>query len=167
MKSLFPEARKVAGIPLQPCLLLNGYTLVAKGVEVIDARYLQHENKMYGHVWPLQGTFVPVCLGTVDLLKPYHFDNGVYAHFYYSVIAVGPACERWTTSRRMLSTRSLWHSADFISTKSCIMMQSYTTSYRSVQWAIHAGRLGAGEDSYPTTSWIPSTVTAKTERANG
>ncbi|KAM5526671.1 hypothetical protein FOXYSP1_20912 [Fusarium oxysporum f. sp. phaseoli] len=36
---------------------------------------------MYDHVWSLQGTFVPVCLGIVDLIKPYYFDSGVYVHF--------------------------------------------------------------------------------------
>ncbi|KAJ0135558.1 hypothetical protein HZ326_21421 [Fusarium oxysporum f. sp. albedinis] len=63
------------------CLSLRGYTLVAKGVEAMDARHLRHENKMYDHVWSLQGTFVPVCLGIVDLIKPYYFDSGVYVHF--------------------------------------------------------------------------------------
>ncbi|EXK75616.1 hypothetical protein FOQG_19617 [Fusarium oxysporum f. sp. raphani 54005] len=47
----------------------------------MDARYLRHENKMYDHVWSLQGTVVPVCLGIVDLIKPYYFDSGVYVHF--------------------------------------------------------------------------------------
>ncbi|KAG7427734.1 hypothetical protein Forpi1262_v011041 [Fusarium oxysporum f. sp. raphani] len=63
------------------CLSLRGYTLVTKGVEAMDARYLRHENKMYDHVWSLQGTVVPVCLGIVDLIKPYYFDSGVYVHF--------------------------------------------------------------------------------------
>jgi hypothetical protein len=63
------------------CLSLRGYTLVAKGVEVMDARHLRHENKIYDHVWSLQGTIVPVCLGVVDLIKPYYFDSGVYVHF--------------------------------------------------------------------------------------
>ncbi|CEI70932.1 unnamed protein product [Fusarium venenatum] len=62
------------------CLSSRGYTLVAKGVETMDARRLRHENKMYDHVRPLQGTFVPVCLGMIDLVKPYYFDSGVYAH---------------------------------------------------------------------------------------
>ncbi|KPM34590.1 hypothetical protein AK830_g11979 [Neonectria ditissima] len=63
------------------CLSSRGYTLVAKGVEAMDAKHLRHENKMYDHVRQLQGTFVPVCLGMVDLIKPYYFDSGVYVHF--------------------------------------------------------------------------------------
>ncbi|KAF5708082.1 serine threonine kinase [Fusarium globosum] len=63
------------------CLSLRGYTLVAKGVEAMDAIHIRHENKMYDHVWSLQGTVVPVCLGIVDLIKPYYFDSGIYVHF--------------------------------------------------------------------------------------
>lgn len=62
-------------------LTLHGYTLVAKGVEEEDARHLQHENEVYDHVSSLQGTSVPVCLGTIDLIKPYYFDRGVYTKF--------------------------------------------------------------------------------------
>lgn len=59
----------------------HSYTLVAKGVEAMDAKHLRHENKMYDHIRRLQGTFVPVCLGIVNLIKPYYFDSGVYMLF--------------------------------------------------------------------------------------
>ena len=59
----------------------HGYTLVAKGIEAMDAKHLRHENQIYDYVRQLQGTFVPVCLGIVDLIKPYYFDSGVYVHF--------------------------------------------------------------------------------------
>lgn len=58
-----------------------GYTFVAKGVEVMDATHLQHENQIYDHLQDLQGFFIPVCLGTVDLIEPYYYDSGVYEHF--------------------------------------------------------------------------------------
>ncbi|RSL88736.1 hypothetical protein CDV31_016008 [Fusarium ambrosium] len=58
-----------------------GYTLVAKGVEAMDAEQLRHESRMYDHVEGLQGQYVPVCLGTINLIEPYYFDGGVYTHF--------------------------------------------------------------------------------------
>lgn len=59
----------------------HGYTLVAKGVEEMDKKALSHEKDVYDHVEQLQGTYVPVCLGLIDLIKPYYFDCGVYVHF--------------------------------------------------------------------------------------
>jgi hypothetical protein len=59
----------------------HGYTLVAKGVEPMDAHSLRHEEKMYEHLRDLQGSYIPVCLGLIDLIKPYYYDCGVYEHF--------------------------------------------------------------------------------------
>lgn len=59
----------------------HGYTLVAKGVEAIDSKRLCYENKIYDHLRDLQGKVIPVCLGTIDLIKPYYYDCGVYMHF--------------------------------------------------------------------------------------
>ncbi|KAM6513630.1 hypothetical protein FALCPG4_016013 [Fusarium falciforme] len=61
----------------------HGYTLVAKGVESMDTKHLRYENKIYSHLQDLQGKFVPVCLGVVDLIKPYYFDSGVYEDFMF------------------------------------------------------------------------------------
>ncbi|KJZ70009.1 hypothetical protein HIM_10590 [Hirsutella minnesotensis 3608] len=61
----------------------HGYTLVAKGVEAMDTKHLRYENKVYDHLWDLQGKFVPVCLGIIDLFKPYYYDSGVYEHFMF------------------------------------------------------------------------------------
>ncbi|KAM0185932.1 hypothetical protein ACHAPI_011970 [Fusarium lateritium] len=63
------------------CLSSHGYTFVAKGVEGMDAKCLQHENQIYDHLKVIQGTFVPICLGIVDLVEPYYYDSGVYEHF--------------------------------------------------------------------------------------
>ncbi|KAH7176404.1 hypothetical protein EDB81DRAFT_37339 [Dactylonectria macrodidyma] len=65
------------------CLSSHGYTLVAKGVEYMDAEPLRYEKKVYDHVRDLQGRVVPVCLGIVDLIKPYYYDCGVYKHFLF------------------------------------------------------------------------------------
>ncbi|KYK54018.1 hypothetical protein DCS_05968 [Drechmeria coniospora] len=61
----------------------HGYTLVAKGVESLDAACLQHEIEMYNRLQPIQGQHVPVCLGSVDLVRPCYYDSGVYKHFMF------------------------------------------------------------------------------------
>ncbi len=58
-----------------------GYTLVAKGVETDDVARLQHENKVYDKLHSIQGKYVPVCLGLIDLVLPYYYDGGVFKHF--------------------------------------------------------------------------------------
>ncbi|RTE69084.1 hypothetical protein BHE90_016537 [Fusarium euwallaceae] len=65
------------------CLSSHGYTLVAKGVEAMDAEHLLYESKIYSHLGELQGKFVPVCLGVVDLIKPYYLNSGVYEDFMF------------------------------------------------------------------------------------
>ncbi|WQF90407.1 Putative protein kinase [Colletotrichum destructivum] len=61
----------------------SGYTLVAKGVESVDLGRLRHENDLYDRLQPIQGTHVPVCLGSVDLVLPYYYDSGVFKHFLF------------------------------------------------------------------------------------
>ncbi|EEU47048.1 uncharacterized protein NECHADRAFT_35371 [Fusarium vanettenii 77-13-4] len=61
----------------------HGYTLVAKGVEIMDTKHLRHENKMYIHLRDIQGEFIPVCLGVIGLVKPYYFNSGVYKDFMF------------------------------------------------------------------------------------
>jgi hypothetical protein len=68
----------------------HGYTLVAKGVEGMDAALLRHENEVYDCIRALQGEYVPVCLGTVDLIEPYYFDSGVFKHFLFMSYAGRP-----------------------------------------------------------------------------
>jgi hypothetical protein len=60
-----------------------GYTLVAKGVESLDRGHLQHENNVYDRLRAIQGKYIPVCLGSVDLLRPYYYDSGVFKHFLF------------------------------------------------------------------------------------
>ncbi|KAJ3562288.1 hypothetical protein NPX13_g8620 [Xylaria arbuscula] len=61
----------------------HGYTLVAKGVEHARLTRLQHEKKVYDRLRTIQGKYVPVCLGNVDLVLPYYYDGGVYKHFLF------------------------------------------------------------------------------------
>ncbi|KAH9203516.1 hypothetical protein DL95DRAFT_399263 [Leptodontidium sp. 2 PMI_412] len=56
----------------------HGYTLVAKAMKQADRKHLLQEAKVYGHLRPIQGSCIPVCLGTVDLELPYYYDHGVY-----------------------------------------------------------------------------------------
>jgi hypothetical protein len=55
-----------------------GYTLVAKGVEKADRKYLVHESKVYDHLGQFQGSYIPVSLGVVNLELPYYYDGGIY-----------------------------------------------------------------------------------------
>lgn len=50
----------------------KGYTLVAKGTESFNKSSLYHEAEMYEHMEGLQGQYVPVCCGIVDLDLPYY-----------------------------------------------------------------------------------------------
>jgi hypothetical protein len=48
-----------------------GYTLVAKGVQAADAGALVNEASIYSHCRHLQGVYIPVHLGNIDLVVPY------------------------------------------------------------------------------------------------
>ncbi|KAL2108990.1 hypothetical protein VUR80DRAFT_3119 [Thermomyces stellatus] len=61
----------------------HGYTLVAKGMERLDHRHLQHENDIYNKLRTLQGRGVPVSLGIIDLILPYYYNSGVYEYFIF------------------------------------------------------------------------------------
>ncbi|KAJ9634885.1 hypothetical protein H2199_008749 [Coniosporium tulheliwenetii] len=61
----------------------HGYTFVAKGMEEPNLAYLRHEHRVYEQVRPLQGMCVPVCLGAVDLERPYYYDCGLYVRMLF------------------------------------------------------------------------------------
>lgn len=48
-------------------LLSHGYTLVAKGTTSSSVRFIEHEARVYEQLQPIQGVYVPVSLGTIDL----------------------------------------------------------------------------------------------------
>jgi hypothetical protein len=75
-------------------LTSHGYTIVAKGVESLDRKLLQHENAMYDRLVDIQGTHIPVCLGNIQLIRPCHYDGGVYSHFMFLGWAGWPLFER-------------------------------------------------------------------------
>jgi hypothetical protein len=62
-------------------LSTHGYTFVAKGMESSHRDYLKHESVIYGRLRAIQGRHIPVCLGMIDLLRPWHFNGRVNMHF--------------------------------------------------------------------------------------
>lgn len=61
----------------------HGYTLVAKGMQSGHEQFLRHENAMYDRLIRIQGTYIPVCIGNIDLVKPWHSDGRVNFHFMF------------------------------------------------------------------------------------
>ncbi|EPE04475.1 metalloprotease-like protein [Ophiostoma piceae UAMH 11346] len=57
------------GALLQITLLQYGYTFVAKGGAKYAIPLLQHEEAVYERLQPLQGRYIPVCMGSVDLRR--------------------------------------------------------------------------------------------------
>ncbi|PWI65461.1 hypothetical protein PCL_07062 [Purpureocillium lilacinum] len=72
------------------CLATHGYTFVAKGVEEVDASILRHEARIYDELRAIQGTYVPVSLGVLNLALPYYFDGRVCASFLFLSYAGRP-----------------------------------------------------------------------------
>lgn len=68
------------GALLKVCLTTHGYTLVAKGVETTNRRYLVNEAKIYDRLGPIQGRHVPACCGLIDLRLPFHYDGVELKH---------------------------------------------------------------------------------------
>ncbi|KAG6174206.1 hypothetical protein E4U51_002865 [Claviceps purpurea] len=73
----------------------HGYTLVAKAVAPLDWRPLVHEERMYNHLRDIQGRFIPVCPGRVELnglfhCKEYHSSWGCFGHFLFLSYAGTP-----------------------------------------------------------------------------
>jgi predicted Ser/Thr protein kinase len=62
------------GIMFKVTLSGYGYTVVAKGTVSAFVEDLQHEAAVYQQLRGLQGIYVPVFLGAVDLERPYYYD---------------------------------------------------------------------------------------------
>lgn len=63
------------GALLKVRLKSHGYTMVAKGVETCNLRYLLNEKRVYDRLETLQGRYVPVCCGVSELDVPYYYDG--------------------------------------------------------------------------------------------
>lgn len=55
----------------------HGYTVAAKGTVFAWMTDLQHEARIYKLLGRIQGVHIPVCLGGINLLKPFYFGHGV------------------------------------------------------------------------------------------
>ncbi|KAM3547180.1 hypothetical protein MY1884_009682, partial [Beauveria asiatica] len=69
------------GVLFQVSLLAYGYTFISKGTVRAFIKDLDHERAVYERLRPIQGMFVPVFLGVVDLRpmnRIYYYDHRVY-----------------------------------------------------------------------------------------
>ncbi|KAM3563056.1 hypothetical protein ARSEF4850_002523 [Beauveria asiatica] len=69
------------GVLFQVSLLAYGYTFISKGTIRAFIKDLDHERAVYERLRPIQGMFVPVFLGVVDLRpmnRIYYYDHRVY-----------------------------------------------------------------------------------------
>ncbi|KAI7908759.1 hypothetical protein M0657_012147 [Pyricularia oryzae] len=69
------------GVLFKVSLLKYGYTFVSKGTVKAFVKDLKHEAAVYERLQPIQGTYVPVFLGIVDLRlmnRVYYYDHRVY-----------------------------------------------------------------------------------------
>lgn len=54
----------------------HGYVLLAKGVQQDDECHLLNEAKIYGRLAPIQGKYIPVCIGGTTLSHPLILSGG-------------------------------------------------------------------------------------------
>ncbi|KAI6506875.1 hypothetical protein MCOR10_011352 [Pyricularia oryzae] len=69
------------GVLFKVCLVDYGYTIVGKGTVKAFVKDLEHEAAVYTRLQPIQGVYVPVFLGVIDLRlmkKVYYYDHRVY-----------------------------------------------------------------------------------------
>ncbi len=59
-------------------LTSHAYTIIAKGVQQDDIHHLQNEAKVYHQLCSLQGSHIPVCIGSINLIKPYYHRHRHY-----------------------------------------------------------------------------------------
>lgn len=59
-------------------LTSHGYTIIAKGVQKDNIKHLRNEANVYHQLCSLQGSHIPVCIGSIDLIKPYY-----HRHHHY------------------------------------------------------------------------------------
>ncbi|KAI9746369.1 MAG: hypothetical protein M1818_000081 [Claussenomyces sp. TS43310] len=77
-------------------LTSHGYTLVAKGMEKADRSHLINESKVYNHLRSIQGIYIPVSLGLVDLELPQRYDGGIYDSMLFLSWAGRSICQHLT-----------------------------------------------------------------------
>ncbi|KAF3029606.1 hypothetical protein E8E12_000161 [Didymella heteroderae] len=63
------------GVPFRVRLASHGYTVVAKATPIWFTKRLEQEAAIYKRLGPIQGTHVPVYLGSIDMEKPYRYEG--------------------------------------------------------------------------------------------
>ena len=63
------------GVLFKVRLLSHGYTMAAKGTASHFIPYLKHEASMYCKLQPIQGRHVPVCVGSINLKRPWFYQG--------------------------------------------------------------------------------------------
>ncbi|KAL9012895.1 MAG: hypothetical protein Q9173_002372 [Seirophora scorigena] len=58
-------------------LASHGYTVIAKGTRDVFVEDLRHEQRMYDRLSSMQGKYIPVHLGNIDLARPWYDCGGV------------------------------------------------------------------------------------------
>ncbi|KAJ5787736.1 hypothetical protein N7457_002726 [Penicillium paradoxum] len=66
------------GALLKVTLSSHGYTVPAKCTVPEFRDYLRHEAAVYNSLRPIQGIYVPLYLGSIDLVHPYSYDGIAY-----------------------------------------------------------------------------------------
>ena len=64
-------------------LASHGYTVAAKGTILDFIPDLQHEATVYKRLRSIQGMYVPVCLGAIDLVLPYYHNGSKIVHMLF------------------------------------------------------------------------------------
>ena len=64
-------------------LTSHGYTVAAKCTILRYIPYLLHEAAVYKHLEAIQGIYIPVCLGNIDLPKILFYDRVEFAHIMF------------------------------------------------------------------------------------
>ncbi|KAF3031373.1 hypothetical protein E8E12_001140 [Didymella heteroderae] len=63
------------GVPFRVRLASHGYTVVAKATPIWFTDRLEWETAIYKRLRLIQGMHVPVCLGSIDMEKPYRYEG--------------------------------------------------------------------------------------------
>ena len=75
--------RGARGSLFKLALAFHGYTVAAKGTISTLIPYLRHEATVYKRLRSLQGVCIPVCLGTIDLVRPYYNNGSRIVHMLF------------------------------------------------------------------------------------
>jgi hypothetical protein len=130
-----------------------GYTLVTKGVEGMDAALLCHEKELYDHIRGLQGKYVPVCLGTVDLIQPYYYDSGVFKHFLFMSYAGQPVFKYMEQGQGRRRRRDCYRVRRTTQTPcSTLRCRATQCALRCTYWQMYDRGFGTGKGSSSPTS---------------